>query len=204
MHLIPSQEDVIEALTTTGALRKGHYEYSNGLHANEYLQPALALRQYQTARMLGVGLSRKLRANPEIRAIIPQLSIVAPATAGLPVAYAICEALRAHQVYWAEKNNDSDGLHFRQYVEVKRGEQILMVDDILRTGRRLTELKKLIEGQGGQVVGIAVMVYQPNPRIADFSPLPLYYLAELDAMYYKDADSCELCRKGVPVEKVEI
>ena len=79
-----------------------------------------------------------------------------------------------------------------------------MVDDIPRTGRRLTELKKLIEGQGGQVVGIAVMVYQPNPRIADFSPLPLYYLAELDAMYYKDADSCELCRKGVPVEKVEI
>lgn len=204
MHLIPTQEEVIELLTKTGALRKGHYEYSNGLHADEFLQPALALRHYQTARTLGVGLSRKLRANHEIRAIIPQLSVVAPATAGLPVAYAVCEALRAHQVYWAEKANETDALRFRQYVDVQPGEQVLMVDDILRTGRRLTELKKLVEARGGTVVGVAVMVYQPNPKIADFSPLPLYYLAELDATYYKDASSCELCKQGVPVEKVEI
>jgi orotate phosphoribosyltransferase len=204
MHLIPTQEEVIDLLTKTGALRKGHFEYSNGLHADEFLQPALALRHYQTARTLAVGLSRKLRANHEIRAIIPQLSVVAPATAGLPVAYGVCEALRAHQVYWAEREAGGDALRFRQYVDVEPGEQVLMVDDILRSGRRLTELKKLIEGRGGQVVGIAVMVYQPNPKIADFSPLPLYYLAQLDAMYYKDAASCDLCQHGVPVDKVEI
>ena len=69
MHLIPTKEEVVDLLTRTGALRSGHFEYSNGLHANEYLQPALALRYYQNARTLGVGLSRRLRANPEIRAI---------------------------------------------------------------------------------------------------------------------------------------
>ena len=45
------------------------------------------MRYYQHARTLSVGLSRLLRANSEIRAMIPQLSIVAPATGGLPVAY---------------------------------------------------------------------------------------------------------------------
>jgi orotate phosphoribosyltransferase len=204
MHLIPTQEEVIDLLTNAGALRKGHYEYSNGLHANEFLQPALALRSYQTARTLGVGLSRKLRANHEIRAIIPQLSIIAPATAGLPVAYSVCEALRARQVYWAEKQNEGDSLRFRQYMDIQPGEQVLLVDDILRTGRKLSELKRLVETKGGQIVGIAVMVYQPNPKTFDFSPLPLYYLAELDAVYYKDAASCELCKQGVPVEKVAI
>src|ERR1039457_2670876 len=130
MHLIPTQEEVIDLLTRTGALRQGHYEYSNGLHANEYLQPALALRNYQTARTLGVALSRKLRANPEIRAIIPQLSIVAPANAGLPVAYSVCEALRAHQVYWTEKENENESLRFRQYLDITPGEPVLLVDDI--------------------------------------------------------------------------
>jgi orotate phosphoribosyltransferase len=204
MHLIPTQEEVIGLLTKTGALRQGHYEYSNGLHANEYLQPALALRTYQDARTLGVALSRKLRANPEIRAIIPQLSIVAPATAGLPVAYAVCEALRAKQVYWAEQENSNEPLRFRQYLDVTPGEQVLLVDDILRTGKKLSQLKRLVESRGGEVVGLAVVIYQPNPNLIDFKPLPLYYLAELDATYAKDAASCDLCKAGVPLVKVWI
>ncbi len=204
MHLIPTQEEVIDLLSKTGALRQGHFEYSNGLHANEFLQPALALRSYQTARTLGVGLSRKLRANAEIRAIIPQLSIVAPATAGLPVAYSICEALRAHQVYWAERDNENESMRFRQYMDVVPGEEVLLVDDILRSGRKLSELKRLVEDKGGKVVGLAVMIYQPNPRIEDFSSLPFYYLAQLDATYYQDSASCELCRQNIPIEKVAI
>ncbi|HVX67158.1 MAG TPA: hypothetical protein VHA11_11180, partial [Bryobacteraceae bacterium] len=55
---------------------------------------------------------------------------------------------------------------------------------------------------GAKVVGMAVLIYQPTPKTPDFSPLPLYYLAKLDAMYYTDAESCELCRRGVPIEKV--
>src|SRR5512146_2547774 len=104
MHLIPTQEEVVAVLRETGALRDGHFEYPTGLHSNEYLQVPLALRHYQYQRMLSVGLSRLLRANSEIRAVIPELSIVAPATGGLPVAFGVCEALRAHQVYWGERD----------------------------------------------------------------------------------------------------
>src|ERR1700704_5034075 len=105
MHLLPTPEEVVRVLRETGALRDGHFEYPSGVHSNEYLQVPLAMRYYQHARPLGVGLSRLLRANPEIRAIIPELSIVAPATGGLPVAYGVCEALRANQVYWAERDD---------------------------------------------------------------------------------------------------
>src|SRR5258708_25223353 len=114
MQLLPAQEDVVRVLTDTGALRRGHFEFPSGSHSNEYLQVPLAMRYYQHARMLSVGLSRMLRANAEIRAIIPELSIVAPANAGLPVAYGVCEALRAKQVYWAEHEKESQPLHFRQ------------------------------------------------------------------------------------------
>jgi orotate phosphoribosyltransferase len=201
MHLVPTQAEVIELLRRTGGLRNGHFEYPNGLHTNEYLQVALTMRHYQSAKILSVGLSRLIRANSELRAMIPDLSIVAPATGGLPVAYGMCEALRSHQVYWAERDDHCETLRFRQFLKIEPGEKVLLVDDILRTGSKLLELKKLVEERGGEVVAIAVLIHQPEPDAATFAPLPFYSLAHLDATYYKDAKSCELCEQGVPVEK---
>lgn len=190
MQLIPTEQEVVELLKQTGALRYGHFEYPNGLHSDMYLQPALAMRHYETAKLLSVALSRKLRANSEIRAIIPELSIVAPATGGLPVAYGMCEALTAHQVYWAE-NSDQGELRFRPHLEPHPGEKVLMVDDVLRTGKKLSELKAMIEACGATVVGLAVLIYQPNPDTKSFGSLPFYYLTKLDAMYFGDAAAVE-------------
>jgi orotate phosphoribosyltransferase len=204
MHLIPTQEEVVSVLRETGALRDGHFEYPTGLHSNEYLQVPLAMRYYQYQRMLSVGLSRLLRANPEIRAIVPHLSIVTPATGGLPVAYGVCEAMRAKQVYWAERQRDAEAFRFRQYLEPEPGEQVVMVDDILRTGNKLTELKTLLESRGAIVMGLAVIIYQPTPQTLGFGSLPLYFLAKLEASYYAAGAECALCKRGLPLEKVWI
>lgn len=202
MHLIPTNDEVMALLRESGALRDGHFEYPGGVHANEYLQVALAFRYFQNAKILSVGLSRRLRADPELRAIIKELSIVCPATGGLPIAYGLSEALRVHQVYWAEPDSDDKSLRFRQYLQQTPGEKVLLVDDILRSGRRLTQLRQLVESNGATVVGIAVAIYQPNPDLADFGSLPLFYLAKMDAIYYRDSASCDLCKERVPLEKI--
>jgi orotate phosphoribosyltransferase len=204
MHLIPTEEEVVALLRETGALKVGHFEYPNGLHSDQYLQVAQTMRHSQHAKLLSVGLSRKLRAHPEIRAIASELSIVAPATGGLPVAYGVCEALGAKQVYWAERGEQGGPLRFRPYLEPEPGEKILLVDDILRTGSKLTELKALIESKGAEVMALAVVVYQPNPRTPSFGSLPFYYLARLNAMYYMDSASVETLKMPGPVEKVWI
>jgi orotate phosphoribosyltransferase len=160
------------------------------------------MRHSQHHRLLSVGLSRRLRANPEIRAIAPELSIVAPATAGLPVAYGVCEAIKAKQVYWAERDNDDEPQRFRQYLQPTPGEPVVLVDDILRTGSKLAELKQLLESNGANVVGLAVVIYQPTPSTYDFGKLPLYYLAKLEASYYADSEHCELCKAGAPLDQV--
>ncbi|HTM48118.1 MAG TPA: phosphoribosyltransferase family protein [Bryobacteraceae bacterium] len=192
----------MQILRDTAALRDGHFEYPSGLHSNEYLQVPLAMRYYQHARTLSVGLSRLLRANSELRAMIPELSVVAPATGGLPVAYGVCEALRANQVYWAERGDDCRPMRFRQYMEPRQGEPVVLVDDILRSGSKLSEMKALLESRGASVIALAVIIYQPTPETVDFGALPLYHLAKLDAQYYSDARTCDLCKRGLPLEKV--
>jgi orotate phosphoribosyltransferase len=204
MHLLPTHDEVVRVLRDTGALRDGHFVYPNGLHSNEYLQVPLATRYYQHAKTLSVGLSRLLRANTEIRAMIPELSIVAPATGGLPVAYGVCEALQAKRVYWAERESEDQPLRFRQFIEPQPGELVVLVDDVLRSGNKLGELKALLESFGAVVVALAVVIYQPNPRTHNFGDLPLLHIARLEASYYTDATSCELCRKSQPIEKVWI
>ena len=162
------------------------------MYSSLYVQVALAMRDYQLAKKLSVALSRKIRQDKEIRAMIPQLSVVSPATGGLPIAYGIVEALRANQIYWAEEDIEGKPQRFRQFIEPRPGEKVLIVDDILRSGRKLAKLRKLIIDCGAEVVGVAVMVYQPTLDSSKVEDVPFFYLAKLDAMYYRDASSVKL------------
>lgn len=204
MNFLPSQDDVVRILRHTGALREGHFEYPNGSHSNEYLQVPVAMRYYQHAKTLSVGLSRLLRANSEIRPLISQLSIITAGMGGLPVAHGVCEALQAKKVYWAEREEQDGPYRFRPFLEPVPGEQVMLVDDILHSGRNLAELKRTIESFGASVIGLAVIVYQPTPRTADFGTLPLYYLAKLEASYFATASECDLCSSAQNLTKVWI
>ena len=202
MHLIPTEEEVLALIRRTGALRNGHFAYANGLHANQHLEPAVALRYHRLAKTLTVGLSRVLRANPDVRQIIPQLSVVAATVAGLPVAYGLCEALHARQVYWAERDRPGQ-VRFPQYLEQALGEQVLLVDDLLRSGKVLREAQALLESKGCRVAGIAVLFHQPTPQTLTFGQLPVFSLARLETGYYADAADCQLCKRGIPLEPVD-
>jgi len=189
MELIPTQEEVVALLRETGALRTGFFEYENGLYSNEHLQMALAFRHHQNLKTLSVALSRLVRTNTELRAAIPNLSIVAPAPTGLPVAFGVCEALRARRVYWGERENAHEPQRFRQFLDQDLGEKVLLVDDLLRTGKKLSELKALCESNGAIVLGLATVVYQPSPDAFDFKDLPHFHLAKLDSTFKSAQDT---------------
>jgi len=201
MELIPTQDEVLALLRRTGGLRSGYFEYPNGLRTTEYLQVALTMRDFQTANILCVALSRKLRSNSDIRALLPNVSVVAPAIGGLPVAFGVAEGLRARKVYWAERHSHTEPLHFREFLELEPGEKVILVDDMYRTGSKLAELKSLVESAGGEVVALAVIVQQPAPDATDFVSLPFYSLAQLH-MTYVDAKTGDA--SGQPLIKVQL
>ena len=202
MELIPSQQEVLDILRRTGAMRKGHFELTSGRHTDHYLQMPLAMRYYQEAKTLSVALSRLLRGDSEIARHLPRVSIVSPATGGIPVAYGLGEALRASQIYWAEKGEDR--MEFRQFMETHRNEQCIMVDDVLRSGKMLGKLRNLLLAHRARVLAMAVIVHQPTLDTVDFGPLPIYSLARLQLSYWESAAACPLCRDAIPLVKVRI
>lgn len=197
MHLIPTQGEVLDLLRQFGALRSGNFQYPDGFYSDQHLQLPLILRFYEQANTLAVALSRLVRQNPELRAAMSQLSLVTPSPNGLPIAYAMCETLKVKQVYWAESSASGE-LQFPQYVEPAKGERVLMVDDIYRTGRRLRKLRTLLEGYGAKVEGVAVLIKHPAPHAEPLEDLPMYCLASLNVMQESEK------KPGIPLEEVRI
>ena len=202
MELIPSQQEVLDILQRTGAMREGHFELTSGRHTDHYLQMPLAMRYYREAKTLSVALSRLLRGDSEIARLLPRVSIVSLATGGIPVAYGLGEALRASQIYWAEKGEDC--MELRQFMETHNNEQCIMVDDVLRSGKMLGKLRNLLLKHRARVLALAVIVHQPTLDAVDFGPLPIYSLARLQLSYWESAASCPLCRDAIPLVKVRI
>src|SRR5438105_10925530 len=197
VQLIPSAEQVTELLGETGALREGHFEFPTGQHSSHYFQMPLAMRYHGNARVLNVALSRLLRREPEVLSALPNCAVVAPAAGGIPVAFGIREALNADQIFWAEKSEGR--YHFRQYLDA-RDMKCILVDDIVRSGRVLTEMLQLIQEAGAEVVAIGSLVQFKDAHI-ETGGIPYYSLLKVDTQFCSPGD-CPSCKTGEPIEKV--
>ena len=202
--LIPEQGEVLEMLKRTGAYREGHFVYPSGQHTPHYFQMPLAFRYYDTARVLAVALSRKLRLEKDVSSALPKVSIISPSPGGIPVAFAVREALSAEQIYWAEREEGKR--MFRQYVQKGDVHPCVIVDDISRTGAALKETVEIVQQLGSRVIGAAVIVrFRNSPshlEIEGQDPVPILSLVDFDAKWYDSSDACTECKQGAPEENV--
>ncbi|HMG35388.1 MAG TPA: phosphoribosyltransferase family protein [Blastocatellia bacterium] len=197
VELLPTQEQVYSLLRETGALREGHFEFPTGLHSSHYFQMPLAMRYHGNARVLNVALSRLLRSEPEVMAALPDCAVVAPAAGGIPVAFGIREALNADQIFWAEK--ESGKYYFRQYLDA-RGINCILVDDVVRSGKVISQMVNLIRDAGASVVAIGSLVHFKDSHLENID-IPYYSLLKVETQFHSH-QQCPQCRAGEPVEKV--
>ena len=203
-RLIPDHEEVMGMLRSTGAFREGHFVYPSGQHTPHYFQMPLAFRYYDTARVLAVALSRKLRLQKDISSALPKVSIISPSPGGIPVAFAVREALNAEQIYWAERE---DGKRmFRQYVNAGEVHPCVLVDDISRTGKALQETLDIVSGLGARVIGCGVIVrFKGSPtelKVPNDDPVPVLSLVDFEAKWYDNGTDCAECNQGASEEHV--
>lgn len=182
VDLIPSPESVMAILKKTGAYRRGHFIYPNGKHASHYFQMPLAFRYYDNARILSVGLSRLFRMERSISSRLPKVSVISPSPGGIMVAFGVREALSAEQIYWAEMEDGKR--QFRQYMSESEVYPAIIVDDILRSGRAISETIELCKEIGTDVIGIGTIVkFEDAPN--EFDGIPVKTLLTFDVNFYE-------------------
>ena len=199
VQLIPSAEEIMNALKRTGAFREGHFVYPNGKHTAHYFQMPLAFRYYDTARVLAVALSRKFRVDRDIASQLPKIAIISPSSGGIPVAFGIRDALSAEQIYWAEQ--ESGKRLFRQYVNQGEINPCIIVDDIIRSGNAIEQTVELVRDLGAPIIGCGAIVrFNAAPKsIAD---VEIKSLVDYDEKFYASGADCPLCKQNVPEEHV--
>ena len=181
----------LEAMTATGAHRKGHFRLSSGLHSGDYLQCALYLADPRRAAAVGEELAAAIRET----GAAPDL-VVSPALGGVIVGHETARALGTPFVFTERQ----DGvMTLRRGFALAPGQRVAIVEDVVTTGRSTREVMEVVRAAGAEVAVLASMVNRsgsPNP----FEPLPYVALLEVEFPTWPP-EACPLCARGVPVEK---
>src|ERR1043165_6927202 len=189
----------MQILQRTGAFREGHFIYPSGKHTPHYFQMPLAFRYYDTARVLAVALSRKLRIDRDISSHLPKVAVISPSSGGIPVAFGVREALNAEQIYWAERE---DGKRmFRQYVNQGEINPCIIVDDIIRSGKAIEETARLVKELGAQIIGCGTIVRFTEAPEA-IGDVPVKSLVDFESHMYDQPEDCKECQAGAAEEHV--
>jgi orotate phosphoribosyltransferase len=183
-----TQDEVLDIYQKTGALLTGHFLLSSGLHSERYLQSALVLQQPDIATRLCAALAEHFR-NSTIDAVI------APALGGVFVSHETARALGVRALF-AERVNGE--LTLRRGFTIKPGERILVVEDVITTGKSTRETIEVVKKAGGVAVAAASLVDRSGGK-AELG-VPYKALVTLEVPSYT-AEECPLCKAGsVPVK----
>lgn len=183
-----SAEETEALLTASGALARGHFELSSGLHSPAYVQCALLLEEPRRARRVGRGLARLLAS------LRPQ-AVVSPALGGVVIGHEAAEALGVPFRFTERRDG---AMSLRRGFRLAPGERVAVVEDVVTTGRSTREAAAAVEAAGGRVVAVGAIV----DRTGGSEPfgVPFFHLLELDLPAWPEQE-CPLCAEGGRPEK---
>ena len=175
------ERDVVELLEKRGALKKGHFRLSSGLHSDTYIQCALLLENPQRAVEIGNALARKVEEEADL--------VLSPALGGIVVGFTTALALGCTMVF-AERVEGE--MELRRGFAIESGSRVLIVEDVITTGGSVLELARIAEEAGASVSGIACIVDRGGFDPGDYTFVSLVHL-EVDSFRPED---CPLCKAG--------
>jgi len=187
---------VMRLLEESGALCRGHFLLSSGRHSPAYVQCALLLEDPVRSRRVGAELAEELRSfHPD--------SVLSPALGGIIIGHEVAAALGV-PFRFAERKGEELGL--RRGFTLRQGERVVIVEDVVTTGRSTLETAALATSRGARVVAIGAIIDRtgggpgdPGRRGGPGSQAPFDVpwraLMALDLPSYAPAE-CPECRAG--------
>jgi len=182
------KEEVLTIFHDSGALLKGHFLLTSGRHSDVYFEKFTILRQPPYVEKLCRFMAQLFR-DDRIELV------VGPTTGGVLIAYEVAKQLGTDSIY-AEAGDDGKSRVFKRGFSIEPGTRVLIVDDILTTGRSVQEVIDLCNSYKAEIVGIGLLLDRSGGKV-EFG-YPLKTLATVTADSW-EADKCPLCAKGVPM-----
>ena len=168
------QSEILDIFKKTGALLEGHFILRSGLRSGHFFQCARVCEHLDQVTRLAELLIQKLPDMSEVK------TVVAPAMGGLVIGQEVARQLGKRFIF-AEKIDDR--LALRRNFQIKSGERILMVEDVITRGGRVHETLDLIDSRGGVVEAIAVLVDRSEGKVK--FPSELVSLLEMNFPTYE-------------------
>ncbi|MBI1177258.1 orotate phosphoribosyltransferase [bacterium] len=150
-----TQDEAFQIFRDTGALLDGHFLLRSGLHSRQFFQCAIALQQMPTVEKLGAALADKVRS-------LGATTVVAPAMGGLVIGQEVARQLGLRFIF-VEKEDGK--LALRRGFKISPEEKALIVEDVITTGGRAQEAIDIVRSNGGNVVGLAMLVDRSNGTV---------------------------------------
>ncbi len=179
--------NVEELFVKHGALLKGHFLLSSGLHSDRYLQCALVLAEPKAAEELGRALAATLGAQPDL--------VVSPAMGGLMIGHEVARALGVRH-FFTERVDGT--VLLRRGFAVKPGERVVVVEDVVTTGKSTKEVFAVLRSAGAEVLGACSIIDRSDGSAALGVPYAALWTVSVPAW---TPEACPPCKAGVPVVK---
>ena len=145
-----SLNESLKILKETDALIEGHFILSSGLHSSKYVQCAKLLSKPQKAEKLCKSLAEKIENTFKDFDII-----VSPAMGGIIIGYEIGKLLKKETIF-CERVNGKFSL--RRGYNIKKGTRVLIIEDVITTGKSSLECVKLIKKAKAKLLGFASII----------------------------------------------
>tara|TARA_B100000029_G_C17092688_1_gene784855 strand:- start:3 stop:584 length:582 start_codon:yes stop_codon:yes gene_type:complete len=151
-----SYKDSLKILKETNALLEGHFILSSGLHSDKYVQCAQLLSKPEKAKEICNSLAEKIKISFKKIDLI-----LSPAIGGIVIGYEIGRILNLDTIF-AERVNQSFVL--RRGFEIKKNQKILIVEDVITTGKSSLECSMLAKKTGADIIGYACLIDRSNGK----------------------------------------
>jgi len=184
--------DNVEAMfEKSGALLKGHFLLTSGLHSPVYWEKALVIQYPEYTEKLCRMIADHFRgAGIEV--------VAGPTTPGIILSYEVARQLGVRGIFAERDESGGSGRVFRRGFHIDPGEKVLVVDDVLTTGGSVSEVIAAVKKLQGQVAGVGVLVDR-SPQRVDFG-VPFFSCHRAEVVAYQP-QQCPLCAKGIPLVK---
>ena len=178
-----SERETLELYEKTGALMRGHFRLTSGLHSDIYLQSALVLQYPEHAARLGEALAAPYT---DARA----QTVLAPAIGGILVAHEVARALGVRALF---TEREDGAMRLRRGFTLTPGERCLVVEDVITTGGSTREVVECVRASGGSVIGVGTLIDRSGGTAA--FDVRRASLATVSASTWPP-EACPLCKSG--------